>query len=337
MWERLAAAAAELDRAAVLRRILDRAARASALSDWTALNDWSLKRQVPDAGSSLALDDDGYIPQLGGMFVSETAIYPAMSAAGNIAAAAEVVNNWRHPDERGRLNMRTTAVLTGCRVALETAALTVWAIGPSDRDTRRKRCAGLVYKEDQNQRGFISCERAIHTTTGNQQLLDSLEMSCKQFEDQDSIVKQVPKANVPNSTQLVKDAARWIHENPPAHATDLLGGDVSFEVLADRTYGLTSGFVHGFKWATWYVRKERELLGAVADSFAAALIMTESAIALFEAQAQQPSGTQRELLYPDLLASTIADWSQRYRVREKAGSVGEMTNFLQRRALNDVD
>ena len=68
----------------------------------------------------------------------------------------------------------------------------------------------------------------------------------------------------------------------------------------------------GFKWATRYVRRERELLGVVADSLAAALIMTESAIALFEAQAQNLTGMQREQLYPDLRAPTIRAWSLRY-------------------------
>lgn len=312
IWEKLAAAQALLDRALVLQRILDRAARCSALSDWAALTDWSLNRQVPDSGSSLAQDDDGYLLALGGMFVSETAVYPAMSAAGNMASAAEVISAWERPDERGRLNMRVVAVVTGCRVALETAALTVWALGPVDRDVRRRRCAGIVFKENQNQRGFISCERKIIRTTGEAELQASLEQSCGVFEEHDLIVKQAPKANVPNSTQLVKDAAQWIQENPPVHASDLLGGSVGYEVLADRIYNLTSGFVHGYKWATWYIRNERELLGVVADSFAAALIMTESAIALFEAQAQGQGGTQRKLLYPDLLEPSIVGWSRLY-------------------------
>ncbi len=64
------------------------------------------------------------------------------------------------------------------RVAMETAALSVWAISPEDRETRRKRCAGLVFTENQNQRGFISAERKIHRTTGNKELEASLEESC---------------------------------------------------------------------------------------------------------------------------------------------------------------
>lgn len=313
IWERLAAAQAVWNRAMVLHRIRDRAARGTALNDWNALNDWSLKRQIPDAGSSLALDDDGYLPKLGGMFVSETAVYPAMSAAGNIAAAAEVISRWDQADEQGRLHMRNVAIMTGCRVAMETAALSVWAISPKDRETRRKRCAGLVFTENQNQRGFISAERKIHRTTGNKELQASLEESCTKFEEEHAIVTQVPKVNLPGSTQLVTDAARWIQDHPPAHAADLVGGAVSYDVLADRMYNLTSSFVHGLKWATWYVRNEQLLLGVVADSLASALIMTESAVALFEAQSQNPSGTQREVLYPDdLLAPTIGEWSQLY-------------------------
>jgi hypothetical protein len=165
LWERLAFVQARLDRALVLKRILDRAARGG------ALNEWSLNRQVPDEGSSLALDDAEYLPELGDMFVSETAVYPAMSAAGNLAAAAELIDGWEKPDANGHLNMHTHAVMTGCRVALETAALTVWTLSPDDRELRRKRCAGLVFKENQNQRGFISSERKILQAVGNTELL----------------------------------------------------------------------------------------------------------------------------------------------------------------------
>ena len=52
----------------------------------------------------------------------------------------------------------------------------------------------------------------------------------------------------------------------------MLAGQAGYAVMADRMYAITSGFVHGFKWATRYVRRERELLGVVADSLAAALV-----------------------------------------------------------------
>lgn len=306
MFEQLAAAQALLDRALVLRRILDRAARGAALSDW------SLKRQLPDEGSSLAVDDAGYLPELGQMFVSEAAVYPAMSAAGNLVAVAELIAGWEQQNEQGRLDMHTHLVMTGCRVAMETAALTVWTLGHDDRKTRRKRSAGLVFKENQNERGFISCERKIVQAVGDNNLSATLEQSCQIFEAQDSVLKQTARAAAPNSTKLVSEAAQWIQDNPPPHAADMLAGQAGYAVMADRMYAITSGFVHGFKWATRYVRRERELLGVVADSLAAALIMTESAIALFEAQAQNLAGTQREQLYADLLAPTIRAWSLRY-------------------------
>jgi hypothetical protein len=48
-------------RLAVLQRTYERAARGRALKDW------GLRPQPFDAGSSLALDDDGFMAELGGL------------------------------------------------------------------------------------------------------------------------------------------------------------------------------------------------------------------------------------------------------------------------------
>lgn len=65
---------------------------------------------------------------------------------------------------------------------------------------------------------------------------------------------------------------------------------------------------------TWRIRRRAAITHEipprfVADSFAAALIMTESAMALLEAQAQNSAGTRSAI---PAYASTIAEWSQRY-------------------------
>jgi hypothetical protein len=51
-----------------------------------------------------------------------------------------------------------------------------------------------------------------------------------------------------------------------------------------------------------------------ADGFAAALIMTESAVALFEAQAaSEARAIVRRKNYPELLVPTVDAWAPRYR------------------------
>ena len=50
-------------------------------------------RFVPDKGNSLALDDSGFMPELGEMgqnLVSSTARFPAMTAAENLVGASQV-------------------------------------------------------------------------------------------------------------------------------------------------------------------------------------------------------------------------------------------------------
>jgi hypothetical protein len=59
------------------------------------------------------------------------------------------------------------------------------------------------------------------------------------------------------------------------------------ELGADRFYSIGSGFVHGFKWMTDYICDDEATLNVVAEGFAAAVVMTECAVCLFEAPANK--------------------------------------------------
>ena len=62
-----------------------------------------------------------------------------------------------------------------------------------------------------------------------------------------------------------------------------------------------------------YVQSETDLLRMTATGFAAAVIMTECAVALFEAQSiNEASAPTRAQNYPAGIASTVAAWSARY-------------------------
>ena len=78
-------------------------------------------------------------------------------------------------------------------------------------------------------------------------------------------------------------SAKWIDANPPAHAADEL--PLGMELGADRFYSIGSSFVHGFKWMTDYICDDEATLKVVAEGFAAAVVMTECAVCLFEAPA----------------------------------------------------
>jgi hypothetical protein len=64
---------------------------------------------------------------------------------------------------------------------------------------------------------------------------------------------------------------------------------------------------------TAYLGTEENVLTQLADSLAAAVIMTECAVALYEAQATHPARARvRRKNYPDHLDATVLLWADRY-------------------------
>jgi hypothetical protein len=85
------------------------------------------------------------------------------------------------------------------------------------------------------------------------------------------------------------------------------------ELGSSRFYSYASSFVHGFKWMTDYVHDDEDTMTILSDGFAAAVIMTECAVALFEAQSTHPErGSIRLQHCPKLLWPTINAWAPRY-------------------------
>ena len=84
-------------------------------------------------------------------------------------------------------------------------------------------------------------------------------------------------------------------------------------LAVQRFYSFGSSFVHGYKWMRDYVRDDTELLKMIADGFAAAVIMTECAVALFEAQSTNVTrAAVRHRNYSESLAATVHAWAARY-------------------------
>ncbi|BBY60524.1 hypothetical protein [Mycolicibacterium sarraceniae] len=78
---------------------------------------------------------------------------------------------------------------------------------------------------------------------------------------------------------------------------------------------------------TAYLGTEEDVLTQLADSLAAAVIMTECAVALYEAQATHPARTRvRRKNYPENLEPTVSLWADRYRL--PAPALGEPIPML---------
>lgn len=302
--------------------ITERVVRAWRLGEWAMLHqvrpDGSSTPSdprpfTPDKGSSLALDDLGFAPDLGLNPVASTARYPVMTAAENVVGAGQAHSASL---QEGRTNIVSLGAL--CRCAIESAAKTVWLLAPTDRETRRSRCRGFIQSERNPQESFIRIEKQVLEKLQSKGLpaeVESFEQHRAEYAERQTLLAQVPKAQrekpPANYSDIVTWSARWIDANPPAHAADELA--LGLELGAARFYAIGSSFVHGFKWMTDYVRDEEASLRVVAEGFIAAVIMTESAVCLFEAQATNPARTKlRRKNYPDWLAPTIDAWMPRY-------------------------
>jgi hypothetical protein len=95
----------------------------------------------------------------------------------------------------------------------------------------------------------------------------------------------------------------------PAHDTGELAKN-GLQSGAKSFYAWGSSLVHGYKWAVDYAGG-LTLFGMIADSLAAAINMTECAVALYEAVCRAPQGEHDETksYVPARLEPTIAQWT----------------------------
>ncbi|MGH3958528.1 hypothetical protein [Mycobacterium sp.] len=290
-------------KAGVLKRTDERAKRAADLKEW------GLRHPPPDPGSSLILDDDGFMTEVGGL-VHITAAFPIMNATDSLAAAAELIES--RPTSR---NAHIAALLTLCRSALESSAITVWLLCPPARADRRARCVGFTQAELSAQKSFHAAERKWFEKQPERQsepIYADFEEHVRLFNGRLKMLENHPKKRPPNASDFPTEAGKWIDQHPPAHDRELYAN--GFAHGASRTYTLASGVLHGFKWAMDYVQAgELETFRMVADGLAAAVGMAECAVALYEIQAQRREPrSARKRLYPTRLQPTIDEWALLY-------------------------
>jgi len=315
-------AAAWSQKVGVVLRITERAIRTWPLNEWALLrlvlpdggsSDPDPWRFMPDKGSSLAFDDLGFMPGLGDHVVSATARFPVMMATENLVGAAQVHGS---AFQQRRTNVASVASL--CRCAIEGSAKTIWLLAGTSREERRARCLGFMQSERLPQQGFIRIEEQVFAkrkvATDAPEYKNFLRHRTE-HDDGQKLIAVMPKAQrkkpPSNYSDIVAWSAKWIDANPPGHPTDQT--TLGMELGAGRFYSYASSFVHAHKWMSDYIRDDITSLKTVADGFAAALIMTECAVALFEAQSTHPARTVvRRRNYPQSLVPTVDAWASRY-------------------------
>lgn len=286
-----------------LLRIGGRAARAH------ELHTWGLNPQDTDPGSSLTLDDEGFMLEFDGHVIRDHAFWPVATATDNLATAAQVFTAATQSRQ-----LHAASVMTLCRSALETSARTIWLLSDTDPEVRRSRCVAVMAKE-MEERKWFDINEGQYLKSG--QISAPAEQAAKfdaHLAEQTrlrDIAKAARTEPAPGFTKTIEKASEWIDANVPAHDSGELAMN-GMSVGAKRFYSLGSSFVHGYKWAVDYAR-DGHLFSMLADGFAASVNMTECAIALIEAQAQRPNGkTDREYHYPKTLAPTVREWSKLY-------------------------
>lgn len=314
--------ASRLRKVGIVMRITDRIVRAWPLNEWAlwrrvdsdgGTSEVGVRRMVPDRGSSLGFDDLDFMTALGSSVVSSTARYPVMSATESLVGAAQA---HAAAFQEGRTNV--AAVVSLCRCALEASAKTIWLLADPSRKERRARALGFTQSERQPQQSYHRIEervlaaRSLPTDSPEYQ---GFQRHRAEYDRRAALITAVPKAERKkppgNHSDFVTWSARWIDANPAPHVAD--ESALRMELGSDRFYAYASSFVHSYKWMTDYVHDDEDTLKMLGDGLAAAVIMTECAVALFEAQSTHPVRLPIRLRHcPNALWPTIEEWAPRY-------------------------
>jgi hypothetical protein len=316
IFQLLAAYANRAQRVEILQRTGEKARRGAELRPWAM----GVKPRLVDHGSSLALDDDGFMTAYAGDMVSGTAVFPIMNAVDSLTAVAELIDGRDDSGERkGSGDHHTSSIFTLTRMAAESAATTIWLLSNPDRAVRRSLSVRFTASELNAQRAFHSYTRKWHERGPGQNEPDQyakFRQHVRLFDERVKMLEQgmqqTPATKVKGSGDVVAAAAKWLDQHPPQHdSTDLYGNAIGFEDVAARFYNLNSAIVHGLKWPLDYMPNgEIDMARMIVEGVNIAVTMGECAVALVEAQAQSwTTETDRPILYPDRLQPSVEAWA----------------------------
>ncbi|WP_159930988.1 MULTISPECIES: hypothetical protein [Nocardia] len=262
----------------------------------------------------MQLDNEGFLPELGWIYpVAQYARFPVSSAAEHLAAAEVLISDWFNGAVPPPATSRSwpSSVLVLCRSAMEASARTIWLIGDPSRDVRQQRCAAEALKELEEMLKWAKQDRATSVAEGRD--VATFEASAEELKTAIAKAKAASGGIMaPGFTAMTAAGAAWIDANPLKHARELLSGK-HFELMTKASYSISSSFTHGYSWTLNVIGSQDELFGLVADLLMSAVLMTETAIALFEAQMLSPGEQWQNEDLPARLGPTIAEWTPRYR------------------------
>lgn len=305
----------------IIERTRTRAKRGAGLRDWAL----GVTRTLVDARSSLAADDREFVPEYAPGMVSTTAVFPTMAAIDSIVAVSELVEVREDSQEQAASKMgHAVSLLTLCRQATESAARTIWLLSSPQRETRRNLSVRFSLSELEAQRSFHKLQRKWLEEGGgrNQPPADHQKFNehVRVFENRIEVLRKAQqgkrRVTVLGNNALVEAAARWLDNNPPQHEPNGPFGrqGFGFAESVGSFYTVSSGVVHGLKWLTDFMpHGELDLSRMIVESVNNAVCMTECAVALYEAQAQDwHSTTGRSRLYPVILQPSVEFWAELY-------------------------
>lgn len=286
-----------------LGRVRERAQRGRTLEAW------GLKPHRADPGTIMAHDDGDDYEQKIPEGLRGTVAFPIMNATDALASidilitAAAIKRPFNH---------HAPAVLSMCRTSIECSAQAIWVMSPLEQDKRRARAAGLAKIGIEHAKEFHSDSLKAHDN-GLQRLPDETYAQSRhrlKFHSEElEILEQLSQENGRRYSILVRKSANWIKENPPKHTNETRM--VHFPTMATMEYRVCSSFTHGHSWPVDLVGRPSEMFSMMADALATALIYTECAVSLFEAQSTDPT-SGRTNYYPERLQPTIDEWRDLY-------------------------
>ncbi|MEV6218786.1 hypothetical protein [Nocardia sp. NPDC051833] len=301
------AAFAALFRQPAQTRIVERATRAA------EFRQWAVTLTEPPQGSSLQLDDDGFLQEIGtAKPVARYARFPTSAASEHLAAAEVLVSDWFNGAVPPPAMSRSwpSSVLVMCRSAMESAARTIWLLGDPDREVRRQRCAAEASSELGEMLKWAGQDHEASVASGRD--VATFEASAAKLKTAIAKAKEASgTVKVPGFTAMTVAGAAWIDANPPKHARELLD-DKPFGLLMKAWYSAGSSFTHGYSWTLNVIDTQEELYGLVADLLMTAVLMTETAVSLFEAQMLVPGEQWQNDHLPARLRPTITEWAPRF-------------------------
>lgn len=274
------------------------------------LHEWGLHPHTAEEGSALAADDAAFaaaypITLAGPAAVTGHALFPVMAAVGNLNTVGILVAR--------RLTHRQPHILEVmnlCRVAMESAALTIWLLRDPDPDVRRARCLAEEMEQLEQQRRFLVIDGENEAGRGERFTQELRTMNAEHRRKFNLMLTAAKDAYTfdkpPSFTKMVRESAQWADAHMP-DTEEIDGGWRERSARSFYSYG--SSFIHGYRWMTDYSR-DGTVWSLLAEALAVALNMAECAACLYEAASLAPGGARHDGSYlPERFEPTVAAWS----------------------------